>query len=865
MREAQSLALPHLLRSVSVRDRRVSLCPQEGMRQLAASIGWGPEKKDHAEVKDTWRGTWESFVAFILKHVPETEDKASAGWVCGATFDPPWRESINLTERNFLSLDYDHISEDDFERVLGSWKDTAHLAYTTWSHGSGGPRLRIWAPFSRPVGHDEFEAISRKIVSHTGIELAARESHKPAQYYFRPTVKPFEEFWHWENTQGPWLDPDEILKEYGGDWLDRSKWPRLPKEKLNGERISVDQRTKPGLVGAFARAFTIPAAIERFGLPYVPSSPGRYSYVNGSRADGGRLYDEDTKLHVENGTDAATGQHGAYDLVRIHKFGELDKDCPELAISELPSSRAMAKFASRLPEVQAELMPPESEFPPLGDSDQGNQGSGEESLSALLPKRIPAGATPFCDLGNAGRIQKQYGRKIISVGESFYVWSGTHWKYDKPRVDRYIAELPILVKNEVANHKADFEKDPKDWHEKFLKKGNKWAEQCGQRGTREACARDLATFLTVDGEKLNADTRLLTCLNGTINLQSGELIPHNPVDFITGCAPIEYLPDAEAPRFLQFLEELFETRDIIDFVQRWLGYSLTGSVAAQTVVFHVGEGGNGKLKIMELLYSILGSDYYGTHSKNLLAKQPAAGAPNPDLADLMGKRMVTIPETPDRFEIADDVIKYITGGDAITTRQLNKGNFTFKPTHKLQIFTNHRPRVNGQDHAMWRRIVLLPYKWRYGTVHEFKAGKADRVKDEHLGAKLAKEREGVFAWLVEGAKRWYANASGLDVPECLRLATDQYRREEDVIGRFVEGRIVAEPGAKTPLTGEVGSVYTAYRGWCEEMGHRSYSLPRFLRELLRVIPRAEHTKWRQNGRTIEGIIGLKLTDESLMG
>ena len=655
----------------------------------------------------------------------------------------------------------------------------------------------------------------------------------------------------------------KCLGEYD-DWTNRNLWPRRATgDGVHAEGNASDPRTKPGLVGGVCRAYRIPAAIEKFGLPYAPgSTEDRYTYTLGSRADGSRLYDDGLKLHSENDTNPARGQFNLYDLIRIHRFGELDKGSEGFPLSELPSSRAMAKFAAGLPEVQAELMCPESEFGPLPEGAMADEERSCE-LGDLLPRKIPRTTHLYDDLANCGRIQDRYGSKVIAVGKSFYVWSGTHWKQDDAEVRRYIAGLPKILASEKEKLSKEIEaekikRDPPlldDKEEKWLEACEKWGKKCGSRATREACAQDLEVFLDFKAVNFNLDPRYISCLNGTINLATSELLEHNPVHFITGCAPTNYSPEAQAPRFVQFMHEIFGSQELVDFVQRWLGYSITGSIIAQTVVFHVGEGGNGKGKLMELLFSILGADYYGTHSKNLLAKQPGAGTANPDLADLLGKRMVTIPETPRNFEIEDDVIKYLTGGDAITTRQLHKGNFTFMPTHKLQIFTNHRPVIHGQDHAMWRRIVLLPYRWRYGTEHEIKTGKADRLKDENLSAKLAQEREGVFAWLVAGARAWYENPLGLDVPETLRLATDQYRREEDIIGRFVEARVVVDPQARSPLTGEVGAIFTAYRGWCEERGHRPYALPRFQRELMRVVPTAREDKG--------SLIGMRLTDDAL--
>lgn len=238
------------------------------MRQLSASIGG----RHNAKVKKTWTGSFEEFCKSLLSKVPETMDKASNGWICGATFDPEYRDSDNFQQRHFLSLDYDHINEEDLGRLLHHFLSYAHLAHTTWSHRVGKPRLRVWLPLSRPCSYDEFQAISRRVGADApgGIELAARESHTPAQYMFRPAVAPFEEFQSWTGSKvAPWIDADKVLATYD-NWTDRTQWPhRLEADGVHNEGASVDPRTKPGLVGAFCRAFDVPEAIERFDLPYV--------------------------------------------------------------------------------------------------------------------------------------------------------------------------------------------------------------------------------------------------------------------------------------------------------------------------------------------------------------------------------------------------------------------------------------------------------------------------------------------------------------------------------------------------------------------------------------------------------------------
>lgn len=350
------------------------------MRNLTVSIGAGSRLVDNALIKKTWIGSWPLFVQSILSDVKETEDKTSNGWVCGAEFSEPYRKSDNFVGRHLLSLDYDAITKEDLEDLLAKVRGFAHLAYTTASSTAEDPRLRIWAPLSRPCSDDEFSAVARRFADTVlgGVGRAASESYRAAQYMYRPTVKPFSEFEHWENLEGPWVDVDKILGEYD-DWTDWKKWPGY--EEGSGARS--DSRTKPGLIGAFNRAFTVPAAIERFGLPYSDAGSGRYLYTLGSGKPGARLYDEETKLHSEHNTDPARGQHNAYDLVRIHEFGWLDgPDAENISLSRRASSLAMAERAGAIKEVRDELC--SAEFEPIDD------------LDLVVEKRnapaIPAGA-----------------------------------------------------------------------------------------------------------------------------------------------------------------------------------------------------------------------------------------------------------------------------------------------------------------------------------------------------------------------------------------------------------------------------------------------------------------------------------------
>jgi len=413
------------------------------MRQLAASIGG----KHNAKVVKTWRGSFEQFCKALLAKVPETEDKASVGWVAGAEFNPQYRDSENFIARHFLSFDYDHITSGDVADIFKALGRYAHCAYTTFSHTDSNPRYRFWLPLSRECGYDEFQAVSRAVGSEAGIERLARESHVPSQYMFKPAVKPFEEFWSQTDTESPWVQVDEVLATYE-NWTNRASWPhRAEGDGVHNEGAGNDPRTKPGLVGAFCRAFTISEAIEKFDLPYKPgSAEGRLTYTDGSRPDGAIIYDDDTKLHSHHDTDPARGQSNAYDLVRVHKFDDFGLTAG-VGLGDRPSSKAMADFSRELPEVQAQIVLDEH-FDDLDATDTSwlddeLSGKSIEHGSSPLPERIRAASSKLTDQENARRVQRRHGNKLLAIGKTFYCWTGTHWEKDNTdtQTNKWISEL----------------------------------------------------------------------------------------------------------------------------------------------------------------------------------------------------------------------------------------------------------------------------------------------------------------------------------------------------------------------------------------------------------------------------------------
>ena len=817
---------------------------------LAASLG----KEDKAVVTKTWRGDFAAFVKALLKNVPETTDKAANGWVCGAEFEPEYRHGDNFKARHFLSFDYDHIRPEDVDRILSFLRGGAYLAYTTWSHTVGAPRLRVWIPLARPVGYEEFQAISRRVGGRAGIELAARESHVPAQFMYRPCSQKGVPFQSWQDIESPYLDVDKVLGEYD-DWKDRTAWPRREAEELGGTGVKAeDPRTKPGIVGAFCRAFTISEAIGRFDLPYKPgSSEGRWTYTEGSRADGAVVYDDDTKLHSHHDTDPAHGQHNSYDLVRLHRFGGLDSFDGDLPLADKVSSREMARFAAGLPELA------EADFASLGFRDLSAgitdspgpvppEPSRTEQTVARLPSEIPAGTSLTSDLENARRIQRVYGKEILAVGQAFFTWQGMHWVKDDGPVIRKIALLPKMVEAEAEGHDDDT-------RSQFLK----WSAQCNMASTRKTCLVELSNFLDFKADNLNANPSLLTCRSGTIDLRTGAVQPHAARDFITACAPTDFDPDAPRTRFERFLREIFENnKDTIAFAKRWFGYCITGETREHALVFHVGEGSNGKSKLVEAISHAIGS-YATPGPRQLLALRTEGGNASPEVTKLLGKRMVTLQETNQDAIFDEGLLKNLTGGDRLTARNLYEGYFDWKPTHKLQLFTNYEPRIQGQDRGLWRRLFFIEYNVSFGRPIEIAQGIATKPQDEQLTEKLAAEAPGILAWLVEGAREWYRD--GLNPPAPVLRMTQAYKDRQDVVGRFLADRCVTSAGSRVPLFKGTASLYAAYTGWAKANGHGALSSHKFSRAVRKGRPGLTSVQWMEKGIRYDGIEGLKLIED----
>jgi putative DNA primase/helicase len=320
--------------------------------------------------------------------------------------------------------------------------------------------------------------------------------------------------------------------------------------------------------------------------------------------------------------------------------------------------------------------------------------------------------------------------------------------------------------------------------------------------------------IVVRAAELDSDPWAFGVANGVIDLRTGLPRPEHPDELITKRSPAWFKGAGEgAPAWDAFLARVLPSEQVRGFVQRAVGYSMTGDVGEHALFLPYGGGANGKSTLLEVVRAVLG-DYARAAAPGLLMAT-REGRHEEELAELMGVRFATCVESGQDQAFNEPRLKYLTGGDTISARFLYSRRFEFRPTHKLWLATNHKPRVRGGDDGVWRRIKLIPF---LETIPE-------KERDPRLKEKLLDEASGILAWAVRGCLLWQRD--GLGAPEEVNGATAEYRESEDRIGAFLADACVLAPGARVVAS----RLFEAYREWAEGAGERALSPQAFAEAL----------------------------------
>ncbi len=403
------------------------------------------------------------------------------------------------------------------------------------------------------------------------------------------------------------------------------------------------------------------------------------------------------------------------------------------------------------------------------------------------------------DSGNAELFAYLYGRDLRydRARKVWRRWAGHWWATDTSGEVERLALEAARRRYHAAAQIPDL---------KQRAETARWAIASESRAKREATLA-LATAehpIADSGEGWDADPYLLGVANGVVRLLTGELEEGDREDRITVHTDVAYDPGAEAPRWLRFLSEVFDgDTEMIDFIQRAAGYSLTGDTSEQCLFLPIGAGSNGKSTLLEAMRDAIGEHAYDIPFSALEYNQRPAGASN-DVASLAGKRLVTAVETNEGVRLNEARVKALTGGDPMTARFLYQEHFTFRPVAKFWLGVNHKPRVNDDSYGFWRRVRLIPFN------RQFTGADADK----HLEAKLKAEAPGILAWMVRWCLEWQRR--GLEPPASVKAATEAYRLESDPLADFIADR--CEVGAT--LTVSAGDLYKSYKAWADDQGIR---------------------------------------------
>lgn len=439
----------------------------------------------------------------------------------------------------------------------------------------------------------------------------------------------------------------------------------------------------------------------------------------------------------------------------------------------------------------------------------GSPHQAHETVSRLLVHPPTPRYHHTTDLGNAERFVSLHGERIrFSRSLGWMVWTGKRWAQDTTgEVSRLAVEAVRNIYREAAE--ADDEKERKALAKHAMHSEAK---------NHIKAAIELASFaqgVACRGDEFDQKPWLFNCLNGTLDLRTGELFPHQPSDLLIQLSPVSYDPRATCITWQRYLLEVMQGKEeLVSFLQRAVGYTLTGKTGEQKFFLCWGEGRNGKGVFMNALLYLMGDYAKVSQFSTFEEGHERANTPRGDLVALRGKRLVFASENREKMPLAESLIKGVTGNDPITARQLHREEITFTPAFKLWLACNHKPIIKGTDEAIWERVLFLPWL-RYFKPDE---------RDHDLADKLKQEASGILNWAIQGCLAWQKD--GLNPPQEVRAAVKEYREEMDSLAGFL--------AACCETTGQITSseLYDAYLLYCrEEAGEAPQPQKRFSERL----------------------------------
>lgn len=468
-----------------------------------------------------------------------------------------------------------------------------------------------------------------------------------------------------------------------------------------------------------------------------------------------------------------------------------------------------------------------------------------------------------CDqFGNVARVMYYHGAdyRYVQDHKSWVEWTGTNWRHSEDgeggNIKRVIKEVIAQIKTRESHFYPAGDTKGSDEEKKAaeaFKKFHAFVVNCKNAHHVEGVEKLLRneSAMATTEKDYDANPMRFNCKNGTIDLNNGALLPHDREDLCTKIGTVEYKPGVGCPSFEKMLLDVMCGRqDLVNFLQEYFGYMLTGLPPDRIMVIFWGSGANGKSSVVNIIKEVMG-DYLTTARTETFTQSDKIDKIGQDTVLLKSARGIIMQETTEGQRLDVQKIKGFTGKDTIKGRfNFSRSDIEFVNTGKLILATNHKPTIKGDDDAAWDRVCLVPFE-RVFKDSERDTGLPDRIINEELS--------GVLNWMLAGLERLRNRKFKFIKPSDVSKATNEYRREEDKMGQFIEEYCTYAGESWVGATPEVDAktIYGKYKEWAEESGLKPVAQVRFLKELSQGRP------WIQKFRNAKGMVytGIRLRKE----
>ncbi len=463
------------------------------------------------------------------------------------------------------------------------------------------------------------------------------------------------------------------------------------------------------------------------------------------------------------------------------------------------------------------------------------QSESADETPAEPEKKDPLNGVRLIDLVNGGDLLNGVmysalnGDRVAydATADAWMIWAGHHWDRDLTGEHLILAERVV---DAYLDRQADIDAQTREaikggdeqqasarqtaWHKEIRRRIVRLRTEPGRAAAVSFAATNPTNALAIDGGLIDQKPMLLPVRNGEIDLRTGELNPGRPENFLLKASPVEYHGiDVPCVVLDQFLADItLGDADLSQYIQRLMGYSITGLTNEHVFPVFSGAGRNGKTVLIEAVAHVLGTLSTVIPAEMLLdqGRVRSSSGPSPDIMALRGIRMAYASEADENCRISPSRVKWLTGNDQLTGRNPHdRYPTTFSPTHKLILLVNDRPRAPANDYAFWRRVHLIPFGATF-VDHEPQTSQ-ERPVDKAMLEKLKGEASGILAWLVRGCLKWQL-AGGLLPPPAVRDATAAYQREEDMLGEFLDACCYVGDDAHATAK----DLYAAFSAWWTE-------------------------------------------------